>query len=278
MPRSWSLRLCALTALNMGMLLSCGFNSTLTSYLAFRAPYVGMSNLDDVWRLGTYSLCVRNKSLAYDELTGAITTGNKPTATKEKWAKLLNKNCPDMENELELRKNLCRAGFVYVEASDVFLKEYRHVQDICQIVKIPGTYWSSKISLMRLRSSGILKYLEAKWSFQQNLQHGVFNNFQPVELGHIQVLLVGLIIMMIFSVIICIFENLWFSYCNKTRKLTPYFLRNEISHLYNPIHEKLVIEQPNTKIKRLKSSINKRTSNQIMKHLSLHESMKNMNK
>ena len=70
MPRSWSLRLCAFTALNMGMLLSCGFNSTLTSYLAFRAPYVGMSNLDDVRNQGTHSLCVRNNSLAYEELSG----------------------------------------------------------------------------------------------------------------------------------------------------------------------------------------------------------------
>jgi hypothetical protein len=73
LPRSWSLRLCAFAALNMGMLLSCGFNSTLTSYLASRVPYVRMSNLEDVWNLGTHSLCVRNKSLAYDELMGVRT-------------------------------------------------------------------------------------------------------------------------------------------------------------------------------------------------------------
>jgi hypothetical protein len=54
---------------------------------------------------------------------------------------------------MELRNTLCQTGFVYVEASDVFLKEYQHVRNKCQIVRIPGTYWNSKISFLHYRGS-----------------------------------------------------------------------------------------------------------------------------
>lgn len=68
---------------------------------------------------------------------------------KKQYESLINRNCPRMENTLELRKNICQPGFVYIEGSDVFLREYQAVhEDKCQIVKIPGNYWTSKICFL----------------------------------------------------------------------------------------------------------------------------------
>ncbi|KAJ8680240.1 hypothetical protein QAD02_016027 [Eretmocerus hayati] len=68
MPSSWSLRICTITALHMGMLLSCGFNSTLTSSLAFRSHYVKINSLDQALDVGTYSICVREHAHSYENL------------------------------------------------------------------------------------------------------------------------------------------------------------------------------------------------------------------
>lgn len=64
-----------------------------------------------------------------------------------------------MENEIELRTNLCRPGVVYVENPDVFEKQYRHIQNKCQIMKVRGSYWSSKISFMHYRGSKYWKII-----------------------------------------------------------------------------------------------------------------------
>ncbi|XP_058804038.1 uncharacterized protein LOC131671555 [Phymastichus coffea] len=225
-PRSWSLRICTFTALIMGMLLSCGFNSTLTSYLAFRAPFVAVYELEDVWRKMTHSICVRDQTYAYNELQMSIEGNNEPKSVKNKKKLLLNRKCPNMTNEVEFRKNICSPGFLFLETPDIFLKQYQHVQDKCQIIKVRGSYWRAKISflhyrgskywkilntyLLRLHSTGIIKYLETKWGFHRELPFGIYNNYQEIELDHIKLLILGLFIAIIISIIICIFEHIWF--------------------------------------------------------------------
>lgn len=68
-PRSWCFRLIVLSYLIMGMLLSCGFSSTLTSYLTTKGNSLPLANLEDVARKKTHSLCVRNDSSAYRHFT-----------------------------------------------------------------------------------------------------------------------------------------------------------------------------------------------------------------
>lgn len=66
---------------------------------------------------------------------------------------------------------------------------------------------------MRMRSAGILNYLEKKWisphiySKSNYLQS---NSFQPVEYIHIRLTTLFFFMMMITSVFICILENIWY--------------------------------------------------------------------
>jgi len=58
-----------LSLLLMGMLLSFGFSSTLTSCLASKGNSVALDDLEDVAVKRTHSLCVRNNSGAYRHFT-----------------------------------------------------------------------------------------------------------------------------------------------------------------------------------------------------------------
>jgi hypothetical protein len=58
-----------LSLLMMGMLLSYGFSSTLTSCLASKGNSVALDDLEDVAVKRTHSLCVRNNSGAYRHFT-----------------------------------------------------------------------------------------------------------------------------------------------------------------------------------------------------------------
>ncbi|XP_024937534.1 uncharacterized protein LOC107264500 isoform X2 [Cephus cinctus] len=69
MPTSWSLRLLVLSILIMGMLIAVEFNSTLTSFLTIKGTSLPISNLEDVVKKKTHSLCLRNDSTAYIHFT-----------------------------------------------------------------------------------------------------------------------------------------------------------------------------------------------------------------
>lgn len=124
-------------------------------------------------------------------------------------------------------------------------------------------------SLLRLRSAGILQYLEAKWSFHQDQQHGVFNNYQQVELGHIQILVIGLLIMMIVSVIICVFENVWFNLHNKT-KHPSCSVQSKKNLMYKSTRKTSITKQHCLKCKRWQKGIFKRNISKCNIHVSLY--------
>lgn len=63
----------------MGILLSCGFSSTLTSELANRGNSVPLANLEDIPIKRTHSLCVRSDSSAYLHFTVVRKNRNKGT-------------------------------------------------------------------------------------------------------------------------------------------------------------------------------------------------------
>ncbi|XP_076679851.1 uncharacterized protein LOC143375031 [Andrena cerasifolii] len=223
-PVSWPLRLIVLSHLITGLLLSGGFSSTLTSYLAIRGNSVPLASLEDALQKRTHSLCVRNDSSAYIHFT---VNGSPKGEVKREWRNLINRNCPDMRNISTLGSQLCEPGLAYVEVPDVFLPIYQRVQQACRIVQTPDHYWSLRISflharfaehrhlidvyLMRLHSAGILKYLEKKW-MPKGIQSSEVNRstFQPVEYAHVHLLLLGLIYMALFSGFICAFENIWY--------------------------------------------------------------------
>ncbi|XP_076293713.1 putative glutamate receptor [Lasioglossum baleicum] len=225
MPTAWSLRLIVLSHLITGMLLAGGFSSTLTSYLAIRGNSVPLNSLEDALQKRSHSICVRNDSSAYIHFT----VNRSPRGElKTEWRGLVNNRCPDMRDAARLNpRQLCEHGFAYLEVPDVFLPVYLKVRDACacRIVRTPGSYWRLKISflharfgehrrlmdtyLMRLRSAGILKYLEAKW-----MPKGIKTDseedrstFQPVEYAHVHLLLLGLVYATIFSAFVCVLEN-----------------------------------------------------------------------
>ncbi|XP_025986520.1 uncharacterized protein LOC105205239 isoform X2 [Solenopsis invicta] len=225
-PRSFSLRLIILSSLIMGMLVSCGFSSTLTSCLANKGNSVSLTNLNDVVMKRTHSLCIRNDSTAYVHFT---VDGSPEGDLQDEWNELLNYDCPDMRDREAVASNLCRPGFAYFEAPAVFLPIYRKVQHECDIVQLPDNYWSVRLAflharasqyrklldnyLMRMRSAGILNFLEKKWISQQTYSHSDYlqsNSFQPVEYMHVRLTTGLFYIMMIISALICIFENIWY--------------------------------------------------------------------
>lgn len=77
------------------------------------------------------------------------------------------------------------------------------IQDICNSVD----------SLMRMRSAGILKYLEKKWIPEETYRQSNYlqlSNFQPVEYGHIYVTINFFSEIIVISIFICILENVWY--------------------------------------------------------------------
>lgn len=150
-PSSISLRIVILTSLMMGVLISGGYSSTLTSYLAIRGNYVPMSNLQEVVEKKTHALCMRNSSSAYKNL---FETAQKDPDLEKKWRSLVNTQaCPDMTDARQLAPKLCRRGVVYFEAPDIFLVAYRQVYHECLIVQLPGRYWGLSIAFLFSRSS-----------------------------------------------------------------------------------------------------------------------------
>lgn len=66
---------------------------------------------------------------------------------------------------------------------------------------------------MRMRSAGILNYLEKKWISQQTYSQSNYlqsSNFQPVEYMHIRLTTLLFFMTMIISIFICILENIWY--------------------------------------------------------------------
>lgn len=143
----------------MGVFLSCGFNSTLTSLLAIRGNTVSFKNLEDVAAKRTHSLCVRSVGGAYVHLTEHLKPGS---PLQEKWIDLVNRpDCPNMNDSKNLGPKLCRAGVVYLEAPDIFLSAYRQVQHHCRIVRIDNELWLIKIAFLFARSFPYRRHIDA---------------------------------------------------------------------------------------------------------------------
>ncbi|XP_011875208.1 PREDICTED: uncharacterized protein LOC105566091 [Vollenhovia emeryi] len=201
-------------------------SSTLTSCLANKGNSVSLTNLEDVAKKRTHSLCIRNDSTAYAHFT---VDGLPDSDLRVEWKGLLNYECPDMRDRETLASKLCRPGFAYLEAPAVFLPVYRKVRHKCDIVQLPDDYWSVRLTflharlsqyrefidsyLMRMRSAGIFNYLEKKWISQQTYGQSSYlqsNSFQPVQYMHIRLTTLLFIMMMIISIFICILENVWY--------------------------------------------------------------------
>ncbi|XP_076235026.1 uncharacterized protein LOC143179596 [Calliopsis andreniformis] len=231
-PASWPLRLIVLCHLITGLLLSGGFSSTLTSYLAIRGSSFPLTSLEDALQKRSHSVCVRNDSRAYIHFTESVfihlfQNGSPRGDVRKEWKNLVNINCPDMKNSSTLRTQLCKPGLAFLEVPDVFLPIYQHVKHTCNIIQTPNHYWNLRISflhsrfaqhrhiidtyLMRFHSAGILKYLERKW-MPKGIQSSKIQQspFQPVEYAHIHLLFLGLISMAIISAFICVLENVWY--------------------------------------------------------------------
>ncbi|GAB1862256.1 hypothetical protein CAJAP_03335 [Camponotus japonicus] len=225
-PRSWSLRLIILSFLIMGMLLSCEFCSTLTSYLANKGESVPLTSLEDVAMKRTHSLCIRTDSSAYRYFT---VDGLEEGDLQAVWKGLVNNDCPDMKDGTTFASKLCQSGFVYLEAPAIFLPIYHKVEHNCHMIQLPNTYWSlrlvfihARISqyrrlidtyLMRMRSAGIFSYLEKKWIPKETYSRSNYlqsSDFQPVEYMHIYLTVYFFFMMIIISVFICILENVWY--------------------------------------------------------------------
>ncbi|XP_028049514.1 uncharacterized protein LOC105835450 [Monomorium pharaonis] len=233
-PKSFSLRLIILSSLVMGMLVSCGFSSTLTSCLANKGNSVSLTNLNDVVLKRTHSLCIRNDSTAYVHFT---VDGLPEGDLQDDWKELLNHDCPDMRDSEAVAAKLCSPGFAYFEAPAVFLPVYRKVEHECDIVQLPDNYWSVRLAflharasqhrklidnyLMRMRSAGILSYLEKKWISQQTYSQSSYlqsNSFQPVEYMHVRLTTGLFYIMVTISIFICILENIWYKHAQKLKR------------------------------------------------------------
>ncbi|XP_072748556.1 uncharacterized protein [Anoplolepis gracilipes] len=228
-PRSWSLRLIMLSVMIIGMLILYAASSILLSFLTSR-NFVPLANLEDVMIKRTHSLCVRKSSILYPYFT---VDGRKEGELQLNWKGLVNNNCFDLKDK-EFASKLCRPGFVYLEMPALFLLIYHKVKHNCQLIQLPDTYWKQRVAfiharvaqhrqlidncLMRMRSAGIVKYLEKKILLSEIYSHVDYSqssNFQPVEYQHVCVIIYFFFTMSVISVFICILENLWYKYSKK---------------------------------------------------------------
>ncbi|XP_020280451.1 uncharacterized protein LOC109853104 [Pseudomyrmex gracilis] len=226
-PESSSMRIIMILCLMMGMIMMYTFNSSLTSYLANKGRFLPLANIGDVLTKRTHSLCLRNTSNAY----AYFTVKNEPESDlQDEWKGLINaKNCPDMTDTETLASKLCRPRVAYLEGAHVFLPVYHQVEHVCNIVQVPGSYWevilvfvhsrSSRYRqllnnyLLRMRSAGIIKYMEKKWKIHESRGQSAHlqpSSFHPVEYEHIAKSIILFSFFIFISVIICIFENIWY--------------------------------------------------------------------
>ncbi|XP_032662786.1 uncharacterized protein LOC116840316 isoform X2 [Odontomachus brunneus] len=224
-PRSWSFRLIILSCLTFGLLLSCGFSSTLTSDLANMRDSFPFTSLEDVATKRTHILCIRNGSNAYSYFTVDESSDGE---IKDNWKDLINHGCPDMSND-NLTPELCDPSFVYLEAPSRFRSIYYRVQRNCSFIQLPETYWSRRMVflhsrsaqhrhlinmyILRMGTAGILNYLEKKWMLMNTYGESNYlgqSTFQPVEYEHISLAFCGFFMMVIVSVFICVLENVWY--------------------------------------------------------------------
>lgn len=77
----------------------------------------------------------------------------------------------------------------------------------------------SFFSLVRLHSSGILKYLEKKWISRESPDSTDHKfSFKPVEHAHIRFIFLGLCFFIIISAVLCVFENVWYNLSTQIAK------------------------------------------------------------
>ncbi|KMQ90753.1 glutamate receptor delta-2 subunit-like protein [Lasius niger] len=147
-PTSWPFRLTILSFLVMGMLLSCGFCSALTSCLTSKGNSVPLANLEDVAMKRTHTLCIRTDSSAYRYFT---VDGSEEGDLQAIWKGLMNDDCPDMKDSATLASKLCRPGFVYLEAPAIFLPIYHKAEHNCHMIQLPDTYCPLKLAFLHAR-------------------------------------------------------------------------------------------------------------------------------
>lgn len=85
---------------------------------------------------------------------------------------------------------------------------------------------------MRLRSVGILDYLEKKWIKKEQdniLGQPQLTNFHAVEYDHIHIVFSMLSIAALFSVLICILENIFYRQQMLQQKKTTCFANRKIA-------------------------------------------------
>ncbi|KAL2713566.1 glutamate receptor U1-like, partial [Vespula squamosa] len=228
-PSSWSLRLTVLSFLFMGMSLFCGFSSTLTSYLTIGITSVPLTSLKDVAEKRTHSLCVRNNSGAYIHFT---VNGLRGEDLMPEWKDLVNKDCPDMMDMLTIGSNLCTPGFVYLEGPDIFLSIYQQVLNQCHYVQLPQPYWTLKLAFQHARSSKYKKiidlYLMRLRSVDNILGQPQWTDFQAVEYDHIHIVFSMLSIAALFSVLICVLENIYYRWQRLPQEKTSCVINRKI--------------------------------------------------
>ncbi|XP_008561037.1 uncharacterized protein LOC103580893 [Microplitis demolitor] len=235
LPSSWSLRFLILTSLTMGVLITCGFNSTLMSHLSIQSSRMPFTDLTDIYfnGRGSYSICVRRNDAPEAYLRNFEEQIKKNMSELGiEWHNIINRKCPEMDNKQTLRSALCENGkLIYFEAPEIFLSAYREVKHLCSIVKIDGNIQPRKIAflvttswpyrklinkyLMKFRTAGILNYFEKKFISREfpDTTESKFSS-EVVMFEHIQLVLWGLCIMYVVSATICIIENIWFRFTN----------------------------------------------------------------
>ncbi|XP_014472432.1 PREDICTED: uncharacterized protein LOC106743273 isoform X2 [Dinoponera quadriceps] len=237
-PKSWSLRLIILSSLILGVLLSYGFSSTLTSDLANRRDSIPFANLEDVAIKRTHTLCIRNNSSVYLHFT---VDGSLQGEIQDDWKGLLNDGCPDMSTDsANLIPELCNPGFVYLEVPNIFRFTYHKAQRNCSIVQLPEIYWSRRLAflqtksaqhrhlinkyILRMDTAGILNYLRRKWMSTHIYDQSGYlrqSTFQPVEFEHIHLAFCGFFAITVVSAFICVLENIWYKLRLKYKGINP---------------------------------------------------------
>ncbi|KYN10106.1 hypothetical protein ALC57_17796 [Trachymyrmex cornetzi] len=148
-PRSLSLRLIILSSLVTGMLMTYVFSSTPISCLANKGHSISLTNLEDMVKKGTHSLCIRNDSTAYVYFTMI------KIETKKIYK--YNTNCcirifGDWKGLL---------NYAYLETSAVFLTIYHRIQHECNIVQLPNDYWSVRLAFRHARAAQHRKLIDS---------------------------------------------------------------------------------------------------------------------
>ncbi|XP_072389542.1 glutamate receptor 1-like [Diabrotica undecimpunctata] len=227
--RSYSARIQIYVSLILGVILYSAMSAVLYSKMAVLQSPWPFDSLEGIPGTGL-SLCMRNSSWVYK-----IYTTQNEDQLQPMWQNVINtKHCIGFENSSKIVTIMCNKPVVVLENKVIMSSVFRNTVP-CDCAMFKSEYFklglviyvrkhlkeSPNISnmIIKLQGSGILKYLEDKWTYKHRDTSDP-QEWYAVTFKHIEGVLVFYFQMVVFSLLVLGIEIIWKGEIFKCNEIT----------------------------------------------------------